>query len=213
MFRSICDANVTDDGITFDSDSVVLSRIREDQSYEGWRITLRATLGTARLDVQVDVGFGDHVHPPAQPMRLPTLLDMPAATILAYPRDTVIAEKLEAMISLGLLNSRMKDFFDLHFLATHFEFERKQLTIAVHGTFARRQTPLPTTLPVALDDAFASDTNKQTQWRAFLRRTRLANGNDLEDTVAELRAFLWPVLSEAQCRGRNKWLPGGPWQT
>ncbi|MFT7536140.1 MAG: hypothetical protein ACI85K_002094 [Hyphomicrobiaceae bacterium] len=211
MFRSICTTEVEQDGITFDPQSVALSRIREDQNYEGWRVTLLATLGTARIDVQVDIGFGDHVHPAAQLMRLPPLLDLPTATILAYPRDTVIAEKLEAMVSLGLLNSRMKDFFDLQFLASHFEFERTQLTTAVRGTFARRQTPLPTTLPIALDDAFAADAGKQVQWRAFLRRTKLATDMSLADVVAELRAFLWPVLTDAT-PSEKIWPAGGPWQ-
>ena len=212
-FRNICGTEVEPDGTTFDPDSVVLSRIREGQSYEGWRVILRASVGTARIDVQVDIGFGDAVHPAPKRLRLPTLLDMPAPTILAYPRETVVAEKFEAMVSLGLLNSRMKDFFDLHFLATSFSFNGGELAQALRGTFARRQTTLPVEPPIALSDAFAGDANKNVQWRAFLSRTGLGDGMALEEVVTFLRGFLWPVVRTAPDRGTPEcWPAGGPWQ-
>jgi hypothetical protein len=210
-FRDLCTADVEPDGITFDPDSIVLDKIREDQSYEGWRVTMRAALGTARIDVQVDIGFGDAVHPAPERLRLPTLLDMPAPVVLAYPRETVVAEKFEAMISLGLLNSRMKDFFDLHYLATNFAFDGGQLSQALRGTFSRRLTTWPTELPVALSDTFATDADKGVQWRAFLRRTGLGDGLVLNQAIAFLREFLWPVVAATPGSPPGTWPPGSPW--
>lgn len=214
IFRDVCTQDVEADGAAFDPESTAIGRIREDQAYEGWRVTLRATLGTARVDLQIDIGFGDAVHPPAEFAPLPTLLDMPAPVIRAYPRETVIAEKFEAMVSLGLLNSRMKDFFDIHHLATMFAFAAEPLSRAVRGTFERRRTTLPTEPPVAIRDEFAGDDTKLVQWRAFLRRTGLGNGLELAGVVRRLREFLWPVvaaISDGDAFAK-RWPPGGPWR-
>lgn len=213
IFRSLCSIDVAPDGVTFDPASITVSRIREDQTYEGLRVVLRATIGTARLDVQVDIGFGDAVHPAPENVVVPTLLDHPAPMLRAYPRATVIAEKFEAMVSLGMLNSRMKDFFDVHYLARTFEFDRRELATAILATFERRATALPDAPPKALRAEFAQSPDKQVQWRAFLRRTRLPGDLDLGKVIDELAAFLWPTVDLSIEPAATHWSPGGPWRS
>lgn len=186
VFRSICGIEV-DDGIVFDPDSVDGSEIRKDAGYGGVRIDLRATLDGARLALQVDIGFGDAVTPAAQPVHYPTLLDdLPAPALRAYPKATVVAEKLHAVTVLGMTNSRMKDFFDLWILLHDTALDDAELRRAVEATFERRRTTLPTELPIGLSDAFAADTTKQVQWKAFLRKNRL-DAMDLAEVVAHVR--------------------------
>ena len=186
---------VEDDGLDFDADSLVVGPIRDDQEYGGVRATLTARLGTAKVRVQVDVGFGDAITPGAEPADLPTLLDLPAPRLRVYPRETVVAEKVEAMCQLGLANSRMKDFYDLVVLSKMFEFDGGLLLQAVRATFERRRTPLPESDPVALTPAFYDDAAKQQQWRAFQKRANCENHGDLPAIMAALRIFALPLLA------------------
>ncbi len=214
VFREVVTVGVEDDGLVFDGTTVVAVRIKEDADYEGVRITLDAKLGTAKVGVQIDIGFGDAVTPSAVEVAYPSLLDLPRPSLRAYPRETVVAEKLQAMVHLGLLNSRMKDFFDLWFLATHFEFDGELLVRAVKATFERRGTPLPTEPPVALTSTFSGDTSKQKQWTAFLRRSGVGSFDLTLTTVVEgLAEFLLPVLLDLEPhRGPGRrWRAGGPW--
>jgi hypothetical protein len=186
VFRSICSIE-TDDGIVFDPESVSGTEIRKDAGYGGVRIDLRATLDGARLALQVDIGFGDAVTPAAQPVSYPTLLaDMPAPALRAYPKATVVAEKLHAVTILGMTNSRMKDFFDLWVLLHDTTLDDAELRRAIEATFARRQTTIPNALPIGLSDAFAADATKQVQWKAFLRKNEL-DALDLTDVVRYVR--------------------------
>ena len=214
VFREVVAVRVEDDGIVFDEQSVEAVRIKEDADYEGVRITLAAKLGTAKVGAQIDIGFGDAVTPSAVEVTYPSLLDLPQPTLRAYPRETVVAEKLQAMVHLGLLNSRMKDYFDLWFLATRFEFDEAVLARAVAATFERRGTPLPSEPPFALTTAFSGDASKQKQWTAFLARSGVASkGLTLDAVVEVLAAFLVPVLVGLEARrglGRT-WRAGGPW--
>jgi hypothetical protein len=173
VFRSICGV-VVDDGVVFDPASVAGSPIRKDAGYGGVRIDLRATLDGARLTLQVDIGFGDAVTPAAQAVTYPPLLpDVPAPTLRAYPKATVVAEKLHAVTVLGMTNTRMKDFFDLALLLRDATLDDAELKRAVEATFARRQTAIPGTQPIGLSDAFANDVTKQQQWQAFLSKNKL----------------------------------------
>ena len=173
VFRDICSI-VVDDGIAFDPASVTGSPIRKDAGYGGVRIDLRATLDGARLTLQIDIGFGDAVTPAAQAVNYPTLLpDVPAPKLRAYPKATVVAEKLHAVTLLGMTNTRMKDFFDLALLLRDATLDDAELQRAVEATFARRQTAMPGNQPVGLSDAFANDATKQQQWRAFLSKNKL----------------------------------------
>jgi len=202
------------DGIIFDSASVRGEDIRAAERYEGVRVRLEARLADARIPMQVDVGFGDAIVPAPQRARYPTLLDHPAPRLLVYPREAVVAEKLEAICSFGVTMSRMKDFYDIHILATSFNFGGETLAEAVRSTFERRLTPIPDTEPVSLTREFLTAPERDIQWRAFLRRSRLAGPLNAGDLVDGLRAFLVPVLwaaSHGEPFGMV-WCAGGPWQ-
>ena len=131
MFRNLCEMAVENDGLVFDVTTTEVTEIREDQQYGGWRVTMRARLGKVLIPIQVDIGFGDAVTPEPQAGQFPVLLDCPAPVLRLYPRETVVAEKFEAMEQLGLLNSRMKDYFDLWVLARHYAFDGELLRQAI----------------------------------------------------------------------------------
>ena len=186
VFRSICNIAV-DDGIVFDAESVAGTPIRKEAGYGGVRIDLRATLDGARLALQIDIGFGDAVTPDAQQITYPTLLaDVPEPTLRAYPKATVVAEKLHAVTVLGMTNTRMKDFFDLWVLLHDATLEDAELQHAIEATFTRRHTAMPGIPPIGLTDAFADDATKQVQWRAFLKKNKLPP-IDLADVVRYVR--------------------------
>lgn len=213
VFREVCTLEIEDDGLTFDLDSIVVEEIRENQEYGGLRVKLGAYLDRAWAVVQIDVGFGDAITPEAVEVECPTMLDFPPALLRAYPRETVVAEKLEAMARLGLINSRMKDFSDLHYLASEFEFDGRLLTRAIIATFSRRQTPLPQTIPVALTEIFYGNTDTKRQWTAFLQTTRMSVRISLEEVCEKISEFLLPIL-EAAVRGVEPnmlWHPAGHW--
>ena len=164
--------------------------------------------------MQVDVGFGDAVTPRPKKVRFPTMLDMPQPRLRAYPRETVVAEKFEALVDMGMANSRMKDFYDLWYLAKHFDFNGATLVRAIRSTFERRGTPLPSDVPVALTGTFSDDDIKRTQWAAFLRKTGLGDASlSLGEVVDSPRSFLISPLQAARENDAFKriWKPGGPW--
>jgi hypothetical protein len=222
VFRDLCQLQLPadeDDGLTFQPETVRAAPIREEQEYGGIRVHLLALLGKARIPLQVDVGFGDVVTPAPAEVAFPTLLpSLPAPQVRVYPRETVVAEKFEAIIRLDLPNTRMKDFFDLWTLANQFAFEGDQLCAALRATFARRGTTPPSEqeAPVALTPRFGDDGTKRAQWAAFLRKGRLAvDANpELADVLAVLRIFLLPPCA-AIAAGQafdSTWSPGGPWR-
>ncbi|MFP4107409.1 MAG: nucleotidyl transferase AbiEii/AbiGii toxin family protein [Phycisphaerae bacterium] len=188
--------------------------IRDEQEYNGIRLKLAARLGTAVIPVQIDIGFGDAITPDAQWSEYPTLLKMPRPELRTYPKETVLAEKLQIMTSLGIGNSRMKDFFDLWVMTQDFSFEGELIAAAIQATFERRGTPVPKSCPMALGPEFAEDVSKQAQWRAFLNRGRLRREcPDFAEITKALAAFFGPVLMAIE--GGNfeaQWSPGGPWR-
>lgn len=213
LFADVCGVAVEDDGMVFDAKAVRAERIKEDADYEGVRVTLRATLGSARIDLQVDVGFGDAISPGTVDIEFPTMLAMASPRLRAYPRETVVAEKVHAMVHLGIANSRMKDFFDLWFLARSFAFDGVTLATAIAATFARRKTSLPRALPLALTSEFSQDDSKQKQWRAFRTRAGVTE-QTLEAVVIALGPFLGPALTAARAPAEfeSSWAPpAGPW--
>ena len=156
-------------------------------------------IGGARVRVVIDIGFGDAIEPGIAEMELPVLLDFPSPRLLAYPRETVIAEKFQAMVMLGRANSRMKDIYDIWRLSRTYPFEADGLARAIAATFARRKTAIPTTLPDALTRAFADDPAKAAQWAAFVKDVAAEPG-PLAGVVADLAAFLMPHASKASTR-------------
>ena len=195
---------VTDgaDGIVFVADTVRAVPIREEQEHGGIRVTLLGMLHNARIPLQVDIGFGDAITPAPERVVFPTLLKAPAPELLAYPRYTMVAEKLEAMVRLGIANSRMKDFYDVWLLSKLFAFDGRTLCQAVSNTFKRRSTPIPDGPPLAFAGDFQKDVQKQVQWRAFVRKTKPDTAtDDLNVVIDDLKAFLMPVV-EAVRQGR-----------
>ena len=215
IFQAVCLTRVKEDGVIFLQESVSGLEIRENQEYDGVRITLEARLGGARIPVQVDIGFGDTVTPEADYAEYPITLDFPAPYIRVYPKESVVAEKFQAMVYLGMANSRMKDFYDLWIMEKTFPFEGEILTEAIVATFSRRRTALGDALPLALTVEFSEDLNKQTQWRAFIKRNKLTPADlYLPAVIAEIRKFLQPPMTAA-AKGETfdfNWPPGGPWR-
>jgi predicted nucleotidyltransferase component of viral defense system len=210
--RDICLAPVVEDGVVFDSETLSAEPIRDDAEYHGLRIKFRAHLGEARIQMQIDVGFGDAIEPAPVESTYPTLLDDPAPQIRAYPRESVVAEKLHALVILGERNSRYKDFFDLYSLAEQVRFGGGSLARSVAATFQRRRTEIGTDTPTALTPRFYSDEHRSAQWRAFLSRSVLSGAPmDFAEVGDTLRAFLRPVW-DSLGRGEplaGSWTPAG----
>lgn len=214
--RAICRAEVEPDAVVFDSDSIRIEAIRAEDEYSGTRATLPARCGAARLMLQIDMGLGDSVWPAPRACIYPALLDFPPPRVLAYSREAVVAEKLEAMVVLGDRNSRIKDFFDLHYLASHFDFDRVTLAEAIRRTFERRRTPIPQEEPIGLTPAYWENPSRPAQVHAFVRRAGLTTAIETGtgEIVHMLGAFLLPVLADLRrgARREGTWVPGGPWQ-
>lgn len=212
LFREISQI-ASDDGIVFQADSVKAAEIRKDANYAGVRVTMTGQLDGARCPVQIDIGFGDAVTPGPDNVQYPVILDgMPQPQLRVYPRYTVVAEKLEAMVKLGILNSRMKDFFDLWVLAGHSDFDGAVLTTAIRATFERRGTAIPPGAPLGLTDEFGLDEQKTKQWQAFLRKNTL-EPMPLTTVIEALREFVLPVLAAlaAGVDFDRQWRAGAGW--
>ena len=194
-FRDVLSAEGRD-GILFDAKGVRISPIREDNRYGGLRVRTTADIGGARPAVTVDVGFGDSTEPAPEVLDYPVLLDMPIPRLRGYARETVVAEKFQAMVALGMVNSRLKDYYDLWLLSRSFDFERSRLAAAIAATFARRRTAIPMETPDALTPAFAERSAQRQQWEAFKRDVAIDPGS-LSDVVGALEGFLMPAAGEA----------------
>ncbi|MBN1855276.1 MAG: nucleotidyl transferase AbiEii/AbiGii toxin family protein [Pirellulales bacterium] len=215
IVREVCGAAVEDDGMTFSGESVHGDVIKEDQEYEGLRLTLEGHLENARIPIQIDIGFGDVVTPAASEVSYPVLFDFPAPVLLAYSRESVVAEKFQAMVMLGIANSRMKDFYDLWILARQFDFQGPLLCEAIRVTFEKRRTLVPSDVPTALSAEFSHDESKRAQWRAFVNKSKLDTGDlGLDEVATVLRDFFVPC-ARAVAAGNKfemEWPPSGPWQ-
>ncbi len=214
IFTDICAVDVEPDGLVFDPTQITISEIREKQDYEGLRIKLAVFLGKATIPMQIDIAFGDAVTPAANNIEFPAMLDMPPAVISSYPRETVVAEKLQAAVYLDIQNSRMKDFFDLLWLARFFNFEGVVLVDAIMATFGRRKTDVSKRMPTFMTEEFTSDRFKRLQWQAFIRKMNVPEvPANLDTVIFDLKNFLLPPLKEAAINGtfRFHWPPGGPW--
>ena len=213
--KEVCEQKVIDDGCLFDSSTVQAQLIRIDNNYGGIRTEFIAHIGKMRLNMQVDVGFGDVIVPGPVPIDFPALLDFPSPHLLAYSPESAIAEKFQAIVVLDSANSRMKDFYDIWLLARTLPFDGTMLSQAITATFARRQTTLPVDVPTGLTDRFAKDQTKQAQWNAFVRKGRIAiDSVTFEQVVEFLRTFLMPP-TRAAARAEKfaaQWPVGGPWK-
>jgi predicted nucleotidyltransferase component of viral defense system len=212
--RGVCTQEVEPDGLIFESDSVVGERIIEGASYEGIRVRLRGSLGTARVAIQLDIAFGDIIVPFAETTDYPTILDLPTPSVQGYSKESAIAEKLQIMVRLGILNSRLKDFYDIWLLSRQFDFDGQTLASAIQETFRARETEIPAQ-PHVLMTAFAQDADKQSQWRGFRRRNLLEGSpENLMEAVDCISTFIAPVM-EAIVLGKifnEVWNHPGPWR-
>jgi hypothetical protein len=157
--------------MTYDLESIRIDPIRDDTGYGGMRVKLVG----ARIPIQADIGFGDAITPNTVKASFPTLLGDPAPNLLVYPRETVAAEKYQAIVALGMANSRMKDFYDLWVIARGFEFDGEVLARALKNTFTRRRTDLPEGTPSGLSTRFSGDRQKNLQWKALLSKMSVAS--------------------------------------
>lgn len=213
VMKDACEMDVEPDGMAFHAETVRAARITEDADYEGVRVRLRGSLGNARLSLQIDIGFGDAVVPGPSRVAYPVLLDFPAPRLNGYTIESTIAEKFQTMVKLGVLNSRMKDFYDIWMLSHSFDFEGEVLAEAIKKTFENRNTPI-TMNPTVFDPSFGKDEGKRAQWRGFITKSRLASApNAFEEVVAAIKVFLEPLVAALvdQVVFRRTWKTPGPW--
>jgi hypothetical protein len=213
IFKELCELKVEDDGLRFDAATITVERITEDADYEGIRVKFVGYLENARIPIQIDLGFGDVITPAPVETELPTLFDGPKAKLLTYPRETVVAEKFEAMVSLGLANSRMKDFHDVRSLSHDFSFEGGSLSEAIKKTFVHRETALPGEVPLIFTAEFFNDPDKKKQWAAFCNKNRsYVPESSLEQVCGEIASLLLPLVHGLNGKGPipKKW-EGGAW--
>lgn len=207
-FRSICSTPVPNDGVAFDINGLTAAAIREDLEYGGVRVQTNSVIDGARIPIQVDIGFGDIVTPGPVEIDYPVLLDFPSPHLRAYPIESVIAEKFQAIVQLGIANSRLKDFYDLWLISQTFELDGATLSAAVQRTFERRQTPMPTDVPSGLTRLYAEEWD--VRWKAFLNREHMnAAPTDLGQILDSLRRFLVPLM--ALSNAGAYWPSRGPW--
>lgn len=205
IFQDLSKLEAEPDGLEFDPVHIQSERIKEDADYEGIRITMTARLGKTRLTIQIDIGFADVITPAPERFDYPIILDFPVPHLYGYPPETVIAEKFQAMTVLGMANSRMKDFYDIWMLITNFEFDGMVIQTAIERTFQNRSTEIPTEKHIVFSNEFAE--NKRDQWIAFSRKLRDENTIVMDQIIASMRDFFFPVLhaSEQRIVFKKKW--------
>jgi predicted nucleotidyltransferase component of viral defense system len=214
IVKDICAESVVPDGLEFDARSIRAETITDIAEYSGVRVRLLAHLGPARVNIQCDIGFGDPVSPGAEDFDYPVLLDLPAPRLKGYSRGSVIAEKLESIARFGMLNSRLKDFYDIWLLASQFDFTGKTLGAAIEATFSNRKRAADVGIGMQIK-AYADDEARAAQWQAFSKKNRLTPAPpDLVETAGLIIEFIDPVVgaisSGERCAGR--WRAAGPWE-
>jgi predicted nucleotidyltransferase component of viral defense system len=202
IFRSIAEIPC-DDGVKFFPSSVTSERIKEDADYEGIRIKIDATLGQARKKLQMDIGFGDVIIPQTMQIEFPTLLEGNPPRLRVYSIESIISEKFEAMVKLAMINSRMKDFYDVYTLSVSNNFRSDSLKKAIESTFRKRKTSIPDN-PLIFRLEFHRDKEKQKQWIAFLRKSRLNDVNkEFNEIMKRITSFLKPIVDSIKDETRE----------
>lgn len=214
IFVSLCQLNYPEDGLVFNPESINCREIRENNKYNGIRVKLTAFLAEAKIPLQVDIGFGDKVTPEPQYITFPTLLPLPAPHIYAYTIYSVVAEKFNAMVVLGILNSRLKDFFDIWMLSQTLNFSGTILCSAIRDTFKRRDCEIPNNIPIALTDDFSKSQINKIQWKAFLNKKNVnIEHMNFPVIIEQLKQFLLLPLQSIQKQKELKmtWRPEEGW--
>ena len=215
VVKDVCEVSVDPDGLIFDVKTIQGRKIKEDADYEGVRVRFIGFLERARLPMQIDVSFGDIVFPKTRVIDYPVILDLPKPHLKCYPVESVISEKFEAMVKLGLLNSRMKDFFDIWLTMHQFDFNGANLAGALKKTFNHRKTDLPKERPLLAEEIYDEKSDRQTLWKAFLRKGDIKNTPEKLAAIAkEIEEFLIKPL-DAISKGLEfnaEWKSPGPWK-
>ena len=215
LMNNACQYPVQDDGLIFHTKSLSITEIKTESEIPGLRVSLQATLAQARIPIQIDIGFSDEINPEVTIIKYPVLLpEYPEVILTAYPPESVISEKFQAMVRLGELNSRWKDFYDVWMLSSHLEFEGEVLKKAIINTFQLRKTDLPNEIPVALTEHYASE--KQIYWSIFIKKNKLNSdiSGEFVKIINRLNVFLLPVVkSSLRNDSFNKvWKPESGWK-
>ena len=215
VIRDVCKVSAAPDGLVFDSQAIKGQKIKEDADYEGVRVKFRGFLERARIAMQIDVGFGDIIYPKPKMIDYPVILDLPKPHLKGYPAESVVSEKFEAMVKLGLLNSRMKDFYDIWLMMRQFDFSGSNLAEALKRTFGHRKTDLPKAQPLFAEEIYDEKSDRQTLWKAFLRKGDIKNAPEkLRVTASEIEGFLTKPLDVINKRNgfNEEWKAPGPWK-
>lgn len=215
VMQDICNVSVTPDGLVFDAETVKGQKIKEEMEYEGVRVKFIGLLGRSRIPMQIDVGFGDVIYPRPKVIYYPVILDFPKPHLKGYPPESMVSEKFEAMVKLGLLNSRMKDFYDIWLMMRQFNFNGLHLVEALKRTFKRRKTTLPGDRPFFAEEIYDEKSDRQTLWKAFLKKGDIKLAPErLSDTARDIEEFLMEPLDAIKNNHKfNKvWKMPGPWK-
>ncbi len=214
VINDICEIAVVPDGLLFDQETVKGRRIKEDADYEGVRVKFIGFLERSRIPMQIDIGFGDVVYPNPRMIDYPAILDLPKPHIKGYPLESVVSEKFEAMVKLGLLNSRMKDFYDIWLLMRQFDFDGLSLSQALKRTFEHRKTELPQGQPLFAEEIYDEKSDRQTLWMAFLRKNDIKHAQGkLSTTAKEIEIFMIKPIDaiKKETAFNNTWNVTGNW--
>jgi hypothetical protein len=184
VIRDVCGISVVSDGLIFDPETVKGQKIKEDADYGGVRIKLVGFLERARIPMQIDVGFGDVIYPKSETIDYPVILNLPNPRLKGYPMESVVSEKFEAMVKLGLLNSRMKDFYDIWLMMRQFDFNDSKLAEAIKRTFAHRKTSLPQNKLLFAAEIYDEKSDRQTLWKAFLKKGDIKHAPEKLSVIA-----------------------------
>lgn len=215
VIRHVCDVSVEPDGLIFDAKTIQGRKIKEDADYEGVRVKFMGFLERSHIPMQIDMGFGDIVYPKTKVIDYPVILDFPKPQLKGYPPESVISEKFEAMIKLGLLNSRMKDFYDIWLMIRQFNFNGSDLAEALKRTFEHRKTNIPAGKPLFVEEIYDEKSDRQTLWKAFLRKGNIKHAPEkLTITAKEIENFLikpLDAINKAQ-EFVGEWKAPGQWK-
>jgi hypothetical protein len=215
VIKDVCKIVVVSDGLVFDPDTVYGQKIKEDADYEGVRVKFKGFLERSRIAMQIDVAFGDIIYPKPIVIDYPVILDFPKPHLKGYPAESVVSEKFEAMVKLGLLNSRMKDFYDIWLMMRQFDFDGVSLAEALKKTFKRRKTELPQEQPLFADEIYDGESDRQTLWKAFLKKNDIKHVPEKLSIIArEIEDFVIKPLNAIHRSHEfsKEWKAGGPWR-
>ncbi|MBU0477019.1 nucleotidyl transferase AbiEii/AbiGii toxin family protein [bacterium] len=216
VIKDVCKVSVTPDGLIFDVSTVKGQKIKEDADYEGVRVKFKGFLERSRISMQIDAGFGDIIYPKPKVIEYPTILDFPKPKLKGYPAESVVSEKFEAMVKLGLLNSRMKDFHDIWLMMRQFDFNGSKLTEALKRTFEHRKTSLPVDRPLFAEEIYDEKSDRQMLWKAFLIKGQIKHAPEkLSVTAKAIEEFLIKPLEaiNKDIVFNKKWKVSGQWFT